>query len=262
MNKINQTIILILIVFFNMENTANANQQTFYDGHEEGWHWYQDPREKSSDETKEDILTSPKRQALEIQKMDDKRRLLKSTLDLAINEPTEENVARYMVLENQVSQQSSVFSKMRKQVLLKYPDLDFTLTHPVNAAAIQVKEESDHATRIQTIRAFAKHAGLFFFYKSTCPYCRKFAPILKDFAERNDIDVIGITLDGISLPEFPNSHTDQGQAQVFHVKVEPSLFIVDPYTQKASPVSYGLVSEVELENSLYRAIQSLAGSKT
>ncbi len=61
------------------------------------------------------------------------------------------------------------------------------------------------------------------------------------------IKVIPITTDGISLPEFPNSFTNQGQAQKFHVTVEPSLFAVNPYTNKAFPITYGLISLTDLK---------------
>ena len=103
------------------------------------------------------------------------------------------------------------------------------------------KQQEDKA-----IALLAKHSGLFFFYRSSCPYCQRFAPIVKDFSERYDITVVPITTDGIALPAFPHSHIDQGQSARFKVTVEPALFTVDPYSGEIIPVGYGLMSEDEL----------------
>ncbi len=70
--------------------------------------------------------------------------------------------------------------------------------------------------------------------------------IVKNFSARYQITVIPVTTDGISLPEFPNSHSDQGQAAGLHVTMEPTLFIVDPYSQQIIPVGFGLMSEDDL----------------
>jgi conjugal transfer pilus assembly protein TraF len=59
-------------------------------------------------------------------------------------------------------------------------------------------------------------------------------------------------MDGIPLPEFPDSRTDSGQAKTFKVTVTPALFAVNPYTQKAFPVAYGLTSETELRDNIHR----------
>ena len=43
------------------------------------------------------------------------------------------------------------------------------------------------------------------FYMSSCPHCRRFDPILKHYAKTHHIPVLAYTLDGQSLPSFPNS---------------------------------------------------------
>ena len=97
-------------------------------------------------------------------------------------------------------------------MLLNYPELDFSLRHPTNNLAKQIDLDSARQQENAAIQQFSQHNGLFFFYRSTCPYCQRFAPILKDFSSRYGLSVVPITTDGISLPEFPNSHSDQGQA--------------------------------------------------
>ena len=57
------------------------------------------------------------------------------------------------------------------------------------------------------------------------------------------------------LPEFPDSHIDQGQAARLKVTIEPALFTADPQTHRIIPVSYGLLSEDELRQRLLEIAQ-------
>jgi len=165
-----------------------------------------------------------------------------------------------MAIENQLSTRANQFADVREKILLLHPELNYSLLHPTNNMALQVYQEKESDKKERAIFNFAKHQGLFFFYRSTCPYCKRFAPILKNFSDHYHISVIPITTDGISLPEFPYSKQDKGQAKKFNVTVEPSLFAVDPYTQKAYPVSYGLMSETELRDAIYKiSIRDLEG---
>lgn len=215
-----------------------AEDNSFYRRHATGWHWYDDPEEQ---EINDEIPSDPSEQ------MNAVRATIKRALDKAVMEPTHENVKDYVSLQNQLMTQSGKFSNTWKEILLDKPELDYSLIHPTNNMARQIESDQTNLKEEAAIRALAKQSGLFFFYHSTCPYCQKFAPILKSFAERFGITVIPITTDGTSLPEYPDSFIDKGQKETFHVTVEPALFAVNPYTKQAYPVSYGLMSETDLK---------------
>ena len=152
----------------------------------------------------------------------------------------------YITLQNQLSAQSTRFAEQWQKVLLLSPELNYNLVHPTNQLATHIYADEHRKKEEEAIAALSKQSGLFFFYRSTCPYCQRFAPIVKAFSSTYHLTVIPVTTDGISLPEFPHSYPDRGQAKVFQVKVEPSLFAVNPYTHKAYPIAYGLISESEL----------------
>jgi hypothetical protein len=46
------------------------------------------------------------------------------------------------------------------------------------------------------------------------------------------------------------------------VTVTPSLFAVNPYTQKAVAVAYGLTSETELRDNIYKLVTQYQGQMT
>lgn len=236
-------LIMVLSLFCSATTFAND----YYSQHETGWYWFDDP---AQNQTKNSTV-QPTKENDATKSVEDSRKILKESLDKAIIDPTPENVERYIALQNQMSERANKFANTWQQVILNHPELNYSISHPTNNVALQVYHENESKEKDVVLDQFAQHSGLFFFYRSTCPYCQRFAPILKHFAEAHHIVVIPITMDGISLPEFPDSKQDSGQAEKFHVTVEPSLYAVDPLTQKAYPVAFGLTSETELQNNIY-----------
>lgn len=219
---------------------AAAESARFWNEHARGWHWYENPVQENLDDATQIESSDP------VQIMESLHQQIKRSLDQAILNPTFSNVSNYIRLQNQISTQAHRFATAWQAVLLNYPALDYSLSHPTNSVGNQVFLNQQKAEEDKAITLLAKHSGLFFFYRSTCPYCQRFAPIVKNFSDRYGISVVAITTDGIALPEFPNSQRDQGQAARFKVDVEPALFTVNPYSQQIAPVGYGLMSEDEL----------------
>ncbi len=236
-----------LIMVLSLFCSATAFSNDYYSQHETGWYWFDDPLQTQRKNSTE----QPKKESDPTKMVEYSRKILKESLDKAIIDPTPENVERYIALQNQMSERANKFANTWQQVILNHPELNYSISHPTNNVALQVYHENESKEKDVALDQFAEHSGLFFFYRSTCPYCQQFAPILKRFAEAHHIVVIPITMDGISLPEFPESKQDSGQAEKFHVTVEPSLYAVDPLTQRAYPVAFGLTSETELQNNIY-----------
>ena len=254
---------LLLVI---SESSQAGETENFYNSHESGWHWYNDPELKKNEDTSSSEQSNPLsgEQALTetqqkdpIAAMEDIRKSLKTALYAAILNPTEENVEHYMSLQKEVLIQSSRFQSAWKEALLSNPQLDYSLIHPVNQVGSEVYQDQQRIQEDQAIALLAKQYGLFFFYRSNCPYCQRFSPILKSFSQKYGINVLPITTNGMTLPEFPNSRVDQGQAEKFHVTVEPALFTVNPSTHQAIPVSYGLLTESELRERILEIAKRL-----
>lgn len=248
---------MLVLLALGVQGIAFAGN--YYTDHAIGWHWYDDPKEEKKSIKKPDPQINQKDPNVVVANA---RKKITTALNLVIAEPTIENLERYIVLQEELGNRAEKVADLWEQVLLKNPELNYSLSHPTNNVALQVYHEEESKKKEEALIKFSKETGLFFFYRSTCSYCRRFAPILKNFAERNNITIIPITLDGISLPEFPQSKTDTGQATQFHVTTTPSLFAVNPYTQKAYPVAYGLTSETELRDNIYHIMTRLIGGKS
>lgn len=227
---------------------------SFYVDHAKGWHWYDDPVQKIEDKKSDSKSPGAAEESVSQIKASVKR-----AMDQAILEPNVENVSNYIRLQHQVSQRAHQFADSWQRALLLHPELDYTLKHPTNNAALQIYYDEEHKAQEGAVKLISKSVGLFFFYKSTCHYCQKFAPILKRFAFQNNIPIVPVTLDGENLAEFPDSRVNAGQAERFGVKATPALFVVDPYQQKAYPVSYGFMSENELRERILKVVQQFQG---
>lgn len=248
---------IIFILSLCILNAAFANETDFYTEHTQGWHWYQD----STQSIKQGSASNRVNNVDPVKAMKQLHKMLNAALDRAIFFPTDQNVKNYMVLQNLVTKRAALFTARWKQVLLNDPNLDYSVTHPTSSIGREIYLNQYRQKEDQAIRKFAQHEGLFFFYRGDCPYCHRFAPILKDFAEKYDIHVIPISLGAGFLPEFPNSRVDRGQAALLHVQVYPSLFAVNPKTKKIIPVAYGLMSEQALRERILNIVTNFNGDE-
>jgi len=230
-----------MLFFLLLSSSTLFAAENYFSSHARGWHWYDDPKQAIDDE---EAKKTPSEQ------MNAVRATIENSLNKAILYPNKENVKNYIVMQNALMNHASQFDHNWQAVLLENPDLNYSLIHPTNNVAKQVEYDQQKLKEDAVIHELASKSGLFFFYRSTCPYCQKFAPIVKDFAESYGITVIPITTDGTSFPEFPHSYPDQGQAVKFNVTVEPALFAVNPYTHQAFPVAFGLTSQAEIKRNI------------
>jgi conjugal transfer pilus assembly protein TraF len=120
---------------------------------------------------------------------------------LAIVKPTPENLKAYIVAQEALMDRASVFSDVWRRVVWANPELNYQLRNPSNNAAIQVRD-SQRATGKETRRRWRhwpKEWGLFFIFRSDCPYCHRLAPTLKWLSEQYGITVFPVSLDGGGL---------------------------------------------------------------
>lgn len=234
---------LIIFLFIILCAKSLADDLGNFSENAKGWYWH-DSLKQENTEDKDESENDP------VSQMNSIKASIERAQDQMVLHPNKDNVKNYINIQNQVAENSEKVKRYWQAVLLENPELDYSLKHPTNNLAKRVESDQEKQKEDAIIRELAQKSGLFFFYRSSCPYCVRFAPIVKDFSESYGITVIPITTDGIALPEFPNSYKDQGQAEKFKVTVEPALFAVNPYTHKAFPVAYGLTSVADLKKRL------------
>jgi conjugal transfer pilus assembly protein TraF len=218
-----------------------------------GWHFYEEP-EVDAPEPRP-AKPEPQRAAPPAQEQPQPelaafQRLQKAMEDrrnIAIMRPTEANVRRYMELEAQVVERASYFADVAQRVAWTTPALDPSLRgRPVNAKALEVFEHQQQDARSATVAQLGADHVLLFFYRSDCPYCHAFAPVLRAFEQRHGLQVSAVSLDGGPLPGFPQFRTDNGIAKALQVSQVPAVFLAQPRSGRIVPIGFGVLSESQL----------------
>jgi conjugal transfer pilus assembly protein TraF len=218
-----------------------------------GWHFYEEPepepieRPASLSKTPPASATPSFTKPPEIIEFERLQKSLEQRRHIAIMRPTEANVRRYMELEAQVVARASTFADMAQRIAWATPELDPSLQgRPVNAKALEVFDQLQMARRSESVAALGRDHVLLFFFRGDCPYCHAFAPTLEAFQARHGIRVVAISVDGGSMPGFPDARRDNGIATTLQVAQVPAVYLAQPFTGRITPIGFGVLSEAQL----------------
>ena len=192
--------------------------------------------------TKEEIALE------EIEKL---RKELEATRALAILQPTQENVKAYIAAQESLMQRASVFSDVWRRVIWQNPEMNYELKRPANNAAIATYTNLRKAEEKRTLDEINKEWGLFFFFRSDCPYCHRMAPTLKFLSEAYGITVLPVSLDGGGLSEYPNPLRDNGMAARLGIQQVPTLVLGNIRDKRLIPLGSGVISAQDVIERIY-----------
>lgn len=230
----------------------------FFQQHAQGWFWYKDAHPN-----KKQALRNPNSpvgvDADPVARLHALQKRLAEYKDLAVLDPTTEHVRNYMYLQKYIVGLSTKFSDIWRRVVWQTPQLNYSLKVPTNTEAKQTYYDQRQIKIAKAVERAGHKYGIFFFFRSNCPYCHRFAPIMREFQETFNIPVVPVSLDGGGLPQYPNPETNVAAAQRLHVNVVPSVYLVNPRTQKVVVVTHGLISLSQLEQRIYILTSTVPG---
>lgn len=246
---------LFRILFFSLiccsvQAEGGLDYQSIWNCDEDKFHWYCD-LEKDEKQKEEPKASSAGLEIKDIKTAEELRKELKRREDIAIMEPTEKNVKDYVALWQHTQEKGSVFADSWRRVVWQNPELDYALKRPANNTAIKMYDAQRTENEAQQLKKLAKEHGLIFFFKSNCPYCHAMAPTLKMLANRYGIEVLGVSLDGRGIQEFPNPRNGQAQAAAWGVERVPALFIGSKINGDHAPIGFGMMSLSEIVNRIF-----------
>ncbi len=254
MNKTKGIWIYILTLLILCMVQSVQAREVFFDEQGTGWYWYETKPNPILKEKDEETIEVTAQQAL--QELNSLQTKLEESKALAIMYPTTEHVKNYIEMHNTVIQKASLFSSTWQEVIWQTPELDFSIQNPTDNSARHVYYDEVKVTNGETVKALSDEYGLFFFFRSDCSYCHAFAPILKNFENKYGITVMAISLDGGTLPDYPNATVDNGMAHQLGINVVPAIVALHPQSKHIIPLSFGFVSEEELLRRMSTLAQS------
>lgn len=199
-----------------------------------------------------DSKSVPKRiEIKDIKTAEQMRVELKRREDVAVMYPTDQNLKDYLELWQVTQEKGAVFADNWRRVVWQNPNLDYTLKRPANNVAIKTYDEERTKSEEEHLKALAKKHGLIFFFRSDCPYCHAMAPTLKMLSEKYGIEVLGVSIDGRGLPEFPTPADGRAQAQAWGIERVPALFIGSKETGDKAPIGFGAMALSEIVNRIF-----------
>ena len=223
---------------------SRAEDKSFFDDHERGWHWYEKREESDKNKPKKKEGKMPQTARAELKKYQEQ---IEEAKALAVMYPTLENVYNYQKIQFEMINKSGKFAEVWIQNVYKNPELDFTLLSPVYQNARHIYLAKKKENREAKIRKLSQEYGLFFFFQENCRYCVAFAPIVKSFSEKYNWEVLAISTTGEKHSLFERSVQDNGLSEYWNVDIYPSLFAVNPKTGHVIPIARGMISIEEME---------------
>jgi conjugal transfer pilus assembly protein TraF len=235
---------------------ADRPSAAYWRRHREGWFWYRDPptpAPRSAPPSRR-----PPRELAEFEAM---QKRLEDLKRVAVMNPTDANLTAYMRYQRMVMDKSEHFAERWQRLVWTVPDLDYGFSgRPTNAMAIHVYDEQQHKSQAHTMRSLAATHGLLFVFRGDCPHCHRFAPILKRFEEEFGFTVLAISMDGGTLPEYPNARPDNGIAARLDASAVPALYLTAPATREIRPVGFGVMSMTDLVERIAALAQDVSTS--
>lgn len=241
----------------------------FFQDRERGWFWYEDPVEEIEEEEKKGEPAPAPAAAAQpaVPAVLSPREMLKKqgeewedAMANAILNPSRETYVDFLARTAHINQQAETFATGFKQAIWLTPEYDYTLEKPRNSQAIIAQNEAELKLRVEELRGLSETNGLLFFFRSDCPFCHRFAPILKRFSEEYGFTVIPVSLDGQGIPEYPYPKPNYEMGRQLNVEVVPAVFMVNPGTNSVATVGYGFNDWSALTTKVLFAAQQLNGS--
>ena len=223
-----------------------------------GWHFYCDPAEPPAEGEPEEPdeaafpvpATRESGAVAEIARM---RQALEASRAVAILDPTPDNVAAYLYLQQESLQRAATFSDVFRRVVWSTPELDYTLTRPAGALSKQLWSDERRAAQENALANLGERYGLIYLGDAGCAGCRVFGPLLRAFALRHGLDVLAVSLTGEDLEGWPEAVPDNGRTAELGLQGAPvpAVVLFDTETGQVLPVSFGVVAEDQLAERIH-----------
>lgn len=225
---------------------------------ERGFNWYPPdevvkakPSRSAPKKEEPESIAQPKRKALKDMKtFDEVEKEVNRLRELAVFEPSSENVLTYLRAQEYVLSKSSTFADTARRVVWQNPDVDYNNKNPVANYSQMSKKERMNEKRNDVVADIAKTHGLVFFFKSDCPYCHDMAPVLRALENQYGVQVMAVSMDGGVVPGFPNPRRDNGISKFVSngegITTVPALYLVANQTKTVTSLGTGALAMDEI----------------
>lgn len=267
MSKLIKSILVLITIFISTNNFAQDKGDGFYETKEKGWWWKEvEPLLKEELEEPPPVELKKQTQAEPLEGVEFQetakaepvpegptplspawlRENLPKFRDRAIDNASPENLRAYFYLQRYAMDKAETFAYASQKIVINDPILDANIRRPISTYGSRAVDDAARKKMNELALRLAGEAGIWYFYRSDCPYCEKQNPVLKRLEKRLGLAILPIALDNKPMPDgmFPEFVSDNGHASTLGISVTPSIIMVKKPDQFVM-VSAGLVTDNE-----------------
>lgn len=177
-------------------------------------------------------------------------------LNVAVMEPSAENIKSYLAINTVMLEKSMRFAERWKETLWSNPAYDHTTLHPnANFAQVALKDEAKQNKEI-SLKKLSSQAGLVVLVQAGCSFCSMMVPVMKRLTQETGLSVLPISIKGDVLTEWPTARPDNGIVKRLITlsgsapTVTPAIFLVEKSGKTAQLIASGALSLEDLKERL------------
>jgi len=228
-----------------------------------GFLWYPDPQ---AEPDKAQPAPEPKKKTYrEMDTLEEVQAELKRLKNIAILNPTPENVRTWLEANNWSMDKASTFADTARRVTWATPEVDYNNRSTTVNIALAQGRELRKADFKQNIADLSRDNGIIFFYRSDCRFCHQQSPILKMLEAQYGIQVLAVSMDGGPIPNFPNARPDNGISMKISngqgITTVPAVYLVKRKTNEAIPIGTGVLSSEEIVERIWIMTKTQPGQE-
>ncbi len=241
---------VFLLLFAGVVFANTCEVRYFFKDRERGWFWKNvcvEEEKKKEKEEKEDLVVRIPWNKLDQMKPSEIRKLGEKAREIAVANPTYENVKEYYRLQVWMLKKAEKFQKVASLVTMTDPEVAsfagmIADTKPSRTAYLSAEREKMY----RKVLSYKDRAGLLVAVKKGCPYCKAF----KDMVRTYFIPRTGWSIKYIDIEENP------GFAVNLQVYAVPDIFLAvmgeKPFVLR---IATGFVSYETLIERIYMGLE-------
>lgn len=156
---------------------------------------------------------------------------------------------------NDTMDRGTIVSDLWRRSAWQNPDNDYTIKRPTGYLGKKEADLRRNDAVNDTLANLNERYGIFFVFESTCSACMKFAPILTEFAQTNNLYVRGISKDGKGIPTWNGPWSSDKNGAAYRLGLEkaptPALALWDSIEKKSVIIGYGIMAHDDLANRIH-----------
>lgn len=264
-------LLLSSMVVAQQENDVDnkKNERGFYSKEARGWFFYDDPdlkEEKEKEKLPPPISSTGSESSPPAQeqiKLDVAwlREQIPVMLDAAQNDPTDENIAKYVFAQRLALDMSSRFQSRSMEFMEENPILDENNRRPTTGLNLVAFKGEVAENRKEIMDKLKQVSHIWFFYKSTCDFCHRQIPILNALHRRYEIETLAVSMDGkriSGMDEFLHRiDYDLKWTQEMNVVQTPTLMLVMNNGSGFTMLTNGLETLPAIEDRLLKMAKQM-----